>query len=71
MTLALRRAPLRAAILAVWLAVPAAASPPAEIPLIPAGFSRLVETVGPAVVNIRAEKNLSLAADKCLERIIV
>ncbi len=39
-------------------AVSAAASPPAEIPLIPAGFSRLVEAVGPAVVNIRAEKTL-------------
>ncbi|MEJ5359311.1 MAG: Do family serine endopeptidase [Desulfobacterales bacterium] len=58
MTLAPRRAPLRAAVLAVLLAGPAAASPPAEIPLIPAGFSRLVETVGPAVVNIRAEKSL-------------
>ncbi len=63
MTWVLQRPPLRPAILAGlllgFLVCPAVASPAAEIPLIPAGFSRLVETVGPAVVNIRAEKNLS------------
>ncbi len=49
---------LGAALVLCLAAVSGAASSAVETPPIPAGFSRLVEAVGPAVVNIRAEKNL-------------